>query len=134
MASGKRAVSLWANNPATVAALLVDKVFSVDDVKNIVVLEAEGFGRESGKKHPYTPMLAMEPGDVYCAPFMGIPLLVIVTLDNGEMGGRVLIRRISVDGKVVKGPKKISQELGLVLRQTGIATWRDQSSFTITFE
>ncbi|MDP3735051.1 MAG: hypothetical protein Q8R39_01335 [bacterium] len=133
MAVKKRLVSIWAHNPDEVAALLVKKRFSVNNVKNIEIVETQGFSRESGMREPYAPMLTMEPGDVYCVPYIGIPLLVIATLDNGEKGGRVLIRSIVVDGTVVKGPKKIAEKLCLKVRQTGQTRWQNQSTFTISF-
>ena len=133
MASKRHLTTIWANNPDMVADLLLKKRFSVNNIRNIEIVEAQGFSRESGGREPYTPMLTMEPGTVYCVPYIGIPLLVIATLDDGERGGRVLIRSITVDGVVIKGPKKIAEKLGLKVKQRGQTRWQNSSTFTISF-
>lgn len=77
--------------------------------KEAEVLEAQGFSRRENDTPLYTPILSMQPGQVYCPRYRGAILFLVACRD----GGCALIKKISINGTVHKGPGKVSEALGL---------------------
>lgn len=125
--------NFW-TDPRTVADQLFGKHMVVGG-KTVTIRNTQGFLREEGMRSLYEPMLTMEPGEVYCPKFAQSVLLVIATLDDGEKGGRVLIREIEHEGKVITGPGNVSKFLGIqVANMHGVARWVNQETFQIDWD
>jgi hypothetical protein len=103
----------WSHQPKTIARLLLGKSIIFGSTQ-ATILKAQAFSREENSQDGlYRPLLEMSPGEVYCARRRNAVLLLFVTLDNGRVGGCVLIRTVEVNRSIYDGPGKTSAELGL---------------------
>ena len=78
-----------------------------------VILRAKGFSRASNDAPLYKPMLELRPGDVFTPRRRNAILLLTVCNDGSQSGGCVLIDAIEINGRVIEGPGRVSQALGL---------------------
>lgn len=79
-----------------------------------IVLEAQGFSRESNNTSLYRSLLSLQPGDVFIPRRRNAVLTLIACMDGKQTGGCVLIRGIELNGKeIIQGPGKVSHALHL---------------------
>lgn len=106
-------MSFFQQSCKPLAKALVGKTLKVGE-KSFQILKAEGYPRKDNEKGIYAPILEMRPGTVYCPPHRGGLLFLIACLDGQGPGGCVLIREVSLDGAVIKGPGRVTEALGIV--------------------
>jgi len=78
------------------------------------ILSAEGYPRAENDRAPYTPVISMKPGAVFCPRHRGGLLVLVACHDGGAPGGCVLIRKARVNGQLVNGPGRVAAALGIV--------------------
>lgn len=91
---------------------LADKTLKVGTVE-VQILQAEGYPRRENVRAPYTPVLTMDAGRVLCPKHRGALLVLIACQDGDGAGGCVLLRKIMKDGRVVNGPGRVAEALGI---------------------
>ena len=125
--------NFW-SDPHAVANDLFGKQMVVADIK-VTIRKAKGFLRDQGMRPLYEPMLGMDVGEVYCPKLVRAILTVIVTLDRGQKGGRVLIEEIEHEGRVISGAGNVSKFLGIIeSKKHGVTRWLDRETFQIDWD
>lgn len=108
---------MFANEYRTVAHALVGKTIQLD-AHSIQILEAEGYSKKSNQSAPYTPITTMRPGQIFCPRHRGGLLVLVACHDRNAPGGCVLIRKIQKNGRIINGPGRVAQALGITEPET----------------
>jgi 3-methyladenine DNA glycosylase Mpg len=104
---------MFKQTPAALAKALMGQTLRIGH-RVAEILEAQGYAKRDNEQGIYKPILELNPGQVFCPQFRTGILVLVACYDRGEEpGGCVLIRKVKVDGKVVSGPGRVAEALGI---------------------